>query len=200
MQFISMCFEEHHKRWNKMGQIIGFHESLPVPPRQFSDTASEVSIPFRTHHSLPSSIGASPYKRTRGLTSSSIDGRNSIQYDSVVHSQVPSLKDQVMDCRTQTFSDRDPAFSSNSISVQLCGSSSVGSRSSIASHSSDEAKSPYHTNGSITTKNTASKRRSKHIEKKDSSSDSLEEGLAHSSLVTSAIVRNRAKQVYDSDV
>lgn len=47
MQLISACFEEHHKRWNKIGHICGFHVSSPVvksPNSSQSPRSSESTV------------------------------------------------------------------------------------------------------------------------------------------------------------
>lgn len=176
MQFISECFEEHHKRWSKIGQITGLphspretkslgieqsrHSSFSIPPRSLMRKSSEVSLSSYTHQSISSNMrsrqnslpsGTSPYVLTRGLNNSSSissDGRNSLQLDSLVHNQLPSLKEPVtMDQHARAFSaDGDSIFSSISSSTQsrvsslphssIGSHSNSGSRSSIGSRSS----------------------------------------------------------------
>ena len=205
-----------------MGQVISFLQSpetndlhmlqsspasFPIIPRQVMDGAEpDDGLFLRKHHSIPSGMSARHYSLKSLISSgppSSSSGhwRNSRQFGSLVQSQFPSLKNQVMDYRKQTTMDRDSAFHSNALSAQSCGSSSVESHSSLGSCSSisEETKHQYDSDGSIT-KMTSAKIRSKHFRKKGSRSNCVEEGLVHSSHWMTSAVRNRSKQVCSSDV
>lgn len=154
MQYISECFEEHHKRWSKIGQITGFphsprdtnpmgveqppHTAFPLPPRRYSVRLPEASL---STYSIASSIGARSFRQSRYRTSSgSINGsRNSDPFVLANQLALPSLKERETEYVQRM--DKDSAFSSSSSSAQssfasTVPQSSVGAHSSTGSHSS----------------------------------------------------------------
>ncbi len=150
MQFISECFEEHHKRWSKVGQMTGFTHSprdltplgtdqptvFSIPRRHYSMRLPDSALSTYSMSSLtsrPRSLRQSRYSRNSAGTLSN-GSRNSDPFGIPPH-QLPSLEEKDSENGHQS-PNKDCGFASDTTSVEespvatpQISRSSVGSRS-----------------------------------------------------------------------
>jgi len=149
MQYISECFEEHHKRWSKIGQMTGFPHSprdltplgmdqptvFSVPTRHYSVRLPESALSTYSISSLasrPRSMRQSRYSRN-SAGSLSNGSRNSDPFGIPPH-QLPSLEEK--DSENGQSPNKDCAFASDTASVQESPMTTPpASRSSVSSRS-----------------------------------------------------------------
>jgi len=160
MQYISECFEEHHKRWSKIGQMTGFphsprdlnpmgmdqppHTAFPIPPRRYSVRMPDSGL---STFSIASSISSRSFRQSRYSRSSasSISNCSRTSDPFLVPNQLPSVEEN--DAEGVQKNGKDSVFSSGSSTLQSSLTSppgprsSVGSQSMVRSHSSAGSRS-----------------------------------------------------------
>lgn len=98
MQLISKCFEDHHKRWNKIGHICGFHVSSPTSLNSHGSVHTQKSPPISQHSSVSSysQLRSSPLHHSQRPLDFRYPPAEGLYYRNHRHYSVPAALATVM--------------------------------------------------------------------------------------------------------